>query len=326
MWAAIIAYVSWPAYAWLQRRFGDRTALSSSVMTFLVGAAVLLPLLWLAASLQDETVRALGVVREYLTTSPLRLPEALGSLPGAQSIDAWLQSHTVDSKALEDEIARWTRLRSRELLAIAGGIGRDIAQFVFCLVTLFFLYREAETLLGQIRSVSRHLLGDGVDRYFKTIGEMVRAVVYGGLMTAFVQGAVAGFGYWIIGVEPSVLLGALTILAAFLPVVGTFAVFGPVSASLFLTGRFWPGLFVLLWGIILVHPIDNVMRPLVVSSVTRMPFLLSMFGVLGGLVAFGFSGIFIGPVSLAVGLALWKELVAKSARGPGDATSTPQDR
>jgi predicted PurR-regulated permease PerM len=319
LWAAIIAYVTWPMYAWLRRRLVNRASLSAATMTLLVGAALLLPALWLAISLRNESVRMLDAVREYLSAGPLQLPEALRSLPGAADLNAWLQSHTVDSKALEDEIVRWTSTRTRDLAAIAGSVGRDVLQLAFCLMILYFLYRDAEALVGQIRAVSRMLLGDGVDRYMKTVGAMVRAVVFGVLMTAFAQGLVAGIGYRIIGVEPAVLLGAITVFAAFFPVVGTLAIFAPVSAALLLTGRTWAAVFLLLWGVLLVHPIDNLLRPLVVSSVTRMPFLLAVFGVLGGLLAFGPTGIFIGPTVLAVGLALWKEVAVKAIDTPDTA-------
>jgi predicted PurR-regulated permease PerM len=316
LWAAIIAYVTWPVYAWLRRRLANRAGLSAAIMTLMVGAALLVPALWLAVALRDESVRMLGAVRESLSAGPLQLPEALRSLPGAADLDVWLQSRTADSNAIEDEIVRWTSTRTRDLAAIAGRVGRDILQLAFCLMILYFLYREAEALVGQIRSVSRMLLGDGVDRYLKTMGAMVRAVVFGVLMTAFAQGLVAGIGYRIIGVEPAVLLGAMTVFAAFFPVVGTLAIFAPVSAALLLTGRTWAAVFLILWGVVLVHPIDNLLRPLLVSSVTRMPFLLAVFGVLGGLLAFGPTGIFIGPTVLAVGLALWKEVAVKATRAP----------
>jgi predicted PurR-regulated permease PerM len=309
LWAAILAYVTWPLHVRLKARLGGRTAASALLMTMLVGAALLVPLLLLGAVLRDEVSGVLAMAREYLSARPLRIPEALRQLWGARRLDDWLASHVVDARALDDEIAAWTRLRSRELLAIAGGIGRDLLQFVFCLVTLFFLYREADAVVAQVRSVSRRMLGDGVDRYWRTIRDMVRAVVYGVLMTALAQGVVAGVGFAIAGVQPCALLGTLTMPAAFIPVVGTLAVIGPAAASLLMAGRIWAGIFLLLWGLLLVHPIDNVVRPLVVSSVTRTPFLLAMFGVPGGLLAFGLAGLFAGPVVLAVGLALWKEML-----------------
>jgi predicted PurR-regulated permease PerM len=316
VWAAIIAYVTWPAYSTLCRLLGNRRSLAALAMTALAGGALLIPLLWLAVTLRHEGLRALGVLRDYLSSGPLHLPETLRQLPGAESLDGWLAAHTGDSKSLEDDFLRWSGSRSRDLLAIAGGVGRNIVQAAFCLLTLFFFYRDAKALVAQVRSVSQRLLGAGADRYFTTVRAMVRAVMFGVLLTAFAQGLIAGLGFRLLGVEPYVLLGTLTAFASFLPVVGTLAVTGPVAAVLFLSGRHWQGVAMLLWAILLVHPIDNLLRPLVVSSVTRMPYLLAMFGVLGGLLAFGLAGVFIGPIALAVGLAVWQELATPSAQAP----------
>ncbi len=317
VWATILAYLSWPAYSRLRSRLGKRRTLSASLMTLAATAALLIPLLWLAATLRDEGIRALNLVRGYLSAGPLRLPELVRQLPGGDSLDAWLQAHTADSNAVREEIILWARMRSRELIAIVGGIGRDVLQMAFCLVTLFFLYRDADNLVGQVRSVFFRLLGPAVDRDLKTVGDMVHAVMYGVLLTAFLQGLISGIGYRLVGVQPCVLLGTLTAFASFVPVVGTLSVIGPVTVVLVMGGQHWAGLLLLVWGIVLVHPIDNLVRPLVVSSVTHMPMLLAMFGVLGGLLAFGLAGIFVGPLALAVGLALWKELAAPGETAAG---------
>lgn len=125
--------------------------------------------------------------------------------------------------------------------------------------------------------------------------------------TQLVQGAIAGIGYAVVGVDAPVLLGALTALASVVPVVGTFLVWGVVAAALMLTGHAWPGVALLVWGTVLVNPADNLLRPLLISNATQMPFLLVMFGVIGGLAAFGLVGLFVGPVALAVATAVWRE-------------------
>jgi predicted PurR-regulated permease PerM len=102
------------------------------------------------------------------------------------------------------------------------------------------------------------------------------------------------------------LLGAVTALIALVPF-GAPLVWGSLSVWLILTGKMWFGVGLLLWGVVLVSWIDNIIRPLVISSATRMPFLLVVFGVLGGVLAFGLVGLFIGPVLLAVSIALWRE-------------------
>jgi predicted PurR-regulated permease PerM len=114
-------------------------------------------------------------------------------------------------------------------------------------------------------------------------------------------------------VRAPVLLGALTAVVSLAPLVGTSLVWGPICIWLLMSDHPWPALALLAWGVILVHPIDNVIRPLVISNVTHIPFLLVMFGVLGGLAAFGLIGLFLGPVILALGYAVWQEWLGEEA-------------
>jgi len=124
--------------------------------------------------------------------------------------------------------------------------------------------------------------------------------------TALAQGALAGLGYWWARVDGPVLLGAVTALVAMLPF-GAPLVWGSIGAWLLVSGEFAAGIGLLLWGALVVSWVDNLIRPLVISSATRIPFLLVLFGVLGGLAAFGLIGLFLGPVILAVLVAVWRE-------------------
>ena len=131
-------------------------------------------------------------------------------------------------------------------------------------------------------------------------------MVYAIVLAALVQGVFAGLGYWIVGVGPPVLLGAVTAMIALIPF-GAPLIWGSLSVWLLLTGKIADGVTLLLWGLLVVSWVDNIVRPLVISNATRMPFLLVVFGVLGGVLAFGLVGLFIGPVVLAVAMALWRE-------------------
>ena len=146
-----------------------------------------------------------------------------------------------------------------------------------------------------------------LDRYLEAAGAMLKAAIFGLLVTAIVQGAIAGVGFAVFGVEAPVLLGVLTAVASIIPVVGTFLIWGSASVWLAATGHAWAALGLCAWGVILVHPADNILRPLLISSSTRLPFLLVMFGVVGGLAAFGLAGLIIGPVVLAIATAVWRE-------------------
>jgi len=136
-------------------------------------------------------------------------------------------------------------------------------------------------------------------------------VLFGFLTTAVVQGLVAGIGYAILGIQGSVLLGAITAVLSFVPFLGTALVWGSLSTYLLLTSHVVKGVMLLLWGLLLVHPIDNVLRPLLISNATHVPFAVVMFGAIGGIAAWGLIGVFAGPVVLAIGLAIWREWAAE---------------
>jgi Ca2+-transporting ATPase len=115
----------------------------------------------------------------------------------------------------------------------------------------------------------------------------------------------AGFGYFVAGVKAPVLFGAITALLALIPM-GATLVWMPIGIYLIFMDQFWPGIGLLLWGFLVVSTVDNVIRPLVISGASRVPFLIVLFGVLGGLTAFGAVGLFLGPVILAVLLSVWQ--------------------
>jgi predicted PurR-regulated permease PerM len=141
---------------------------------------------------------------------------------------------------------------------------------------------------------------------------MTKAVLFGFLVTAFAQGLIAGIGYGLLGIHGFVLLGAITGILSFIPLLGTAVVWGGLAANLLLTGHIAKGIMLMLWGLLLVHPTDNVLRPLLISNATHVPFVLVMFGVIGGIVTFGLVGLFVGPVILAIGFSILREWGAEA--------------
>jgi predicted PurR-regulated permease PerM len=154
------------------------------------------------------------------------------------------------------------------------------------------------------------------------VSTTTRAVVYGLLVTALVQGTLAGLGYWVAGLSAPILLGLITTLFAMVPF-ATPIVWGGAGLWLLFQGEMVAGVGVLLWGALVVSQIDNIVRPLLISANTDIPFLLVLLGVLGGVLAFGLIGLFLGPIVLAVLLAVWREWAGQlSAKRPlADATA-----
>jgi len=161
--------------------------------------------------------------------------------------------------------------------------------------------------------VAQRIAGDRGKELASLAAATVRGVVLGLLGTALVQGVVAGIGFWIAGMQAAPLLGLLTFFLSPVPI-GPPLVWVPAGLWLIQNGETGWGLFVLLWGTLAVSTIDNIIKPLIISRGVDLPFVLVLLGVLGGAIAFGFIGIFLGPVLLAVGYALLMEWAASRGR------------
>lgn len=314
VWAAILAYVTWPLLERVRRLLGGRHTLAAAVMTLLLTMAFVLPTIWLALLLRTEMANAYAAVAELLSQGPFELPEFIAGIP---LFGSWLQEtldgFTNDPAGFRAQLASWVEAGAAESLKVIGGVGRNAAKLGFALITIFFLYRDGERVLAQAQMVLHRFLGERVDPYLSAAGSMTTAVVWGLIATAVAQGVVAGLGYWWFGVSAPVAMGAITALIALIPF-GTPFAWGSVGVWLIATGRLFDGVGLLLWGTLVVSWVDNLVRPLVISNATRIPFLLVMFGVLGGLAAFGLVGLFLGPVILAVVMAVWREWIEESVK------------
>ncbi|HEX5326179.1 MAG TPA: AI-2E family transporter, partial [Acetobacteraceae bacterium] len=178
--------------------------------------------------------------------------------------------------------------------------------FVLALFIAFFFYVYGEPLADRLRAILLRIAGPQGDRMLTMTGLTVRGVVFGLLGTALMQGVLVGFGLWISGVPRPVLLGALAGLISVFPA-GASVVWLPGALWLLADDHLGRGLFLAAWGLIGVGGADSLIRPWLIARGSELPFLLSVLGVLGGAVAFGLLGIFLGPVLLGVGYTLVNE-------------------
>ena len=306
IWGAILAYVSWPMHLRILKFCGGRSSVASLITTILVTIIIVVPLVWLIMLLRTEAVVAYGEVQAFLATKPV-LPQAIRDLPwvGGQAQDL-LNQLAADPKALREQFVLLMEQSSLEVSRLIGGVGRNVAKLFFAVFSMFFLLRDGPRLMREARAVLGGILGPRVHDYLDAAGYTTQAVVYALMLGALAQGVAAGIGYWIFGVQAPALMGAVTVMIALIPF-GAPMVWGSLAAWALVRGELFDGIGLILWGLILVSWVDNIVRPLVISNATRMPFLLVVFGVLGGVLAFGLVGLFIGPVLLAVSLAIWRE-------------------
>jgi predicted PurR-regulated permease PerM len=327
IWAGILAFVTWPLHERVVAWVGGKRAVAASIMTVLLSILILAPLCWLVWLLQTEVLAAYERFVTLLARGP-RLPDAILQLP---VIGEWLQEQLAtiskDPAALGNTLRSWFEHSTGEFSSFVGGVGRNIAKMALALVSLFFMYRDGHDFAAQLSQLLSGFLGPRVTHYVDAIGDTVKAVVYGLFAAALAQGTLAGLGYWAAGLSSPVFLGTLTFLVALIPFIVPF-IWSGASVWLLVNGETYAALGLFIWGLTAVSWIDNIVRPLVISGATRIPFLLVMFGVLGGLAAFGLVGLFIGPVILAILVAIWREWLAEKraaesidgANAPGGTT------
>jgi predicted PurR-regulated permease PerM len=313
VWASILAFVSWPAYTWLVRKLGGRGLLAACIATIAVSAAVIVPIAWLAVILRIDLVRGYHEMQGVLADG-VQLPPAILKMPwiGDQLRDL-TERIAQDPHTLGLELRKLTDRSFDQIAHTVGDIGRNAVKLAFAVLTLFFLYRGGERFAGQVARALGLVLGPRVDNYLTAIGQTVKAVVYGLGASALVQGVLAGIGYWAAGLGAPIFLAALTTIFGIIPFAVPVVWFG-VSLWLVITGHTVAGVGLGIWGAIVIGGTDHFVRPVLISRTAQIPFLIVLFGVLGGLASFGLVGLFIGPVILAILLAIWREWLLESGQ------------
>jgi predicted PurR-regulated permease PerM len=311
VWAAILAFVTWSAYLRVLRACGGRRVLASLLMTIAVSLAVIAPIAWLALVLRIELMRVWHDA-QALVAGGVQLPPAVLRVP-------WLgdQLRELAARAAQDphalglELRRVTDHSFDHIARLVGGIGREAVKMAFTAVSLFFVYRDGERLAAQLARALEQVLGTRVHNYLRAIEQTVKAVVYGLVLTALVQGLLVGLGYWVAGAGAPVFLAALTTVCGLIPFAAPTVWIG-VCVWLLVKGSTAAAVGLAIWGAIVLGWTDHIVRPFLISREAAIPFIIVLFGVLGGLASFGLVGLFIGPVILAVLLAVWREWLFES--------------
>lgn len=305
-WAGVLAYVTWPIYQYVLKKTGARHNLAASIMTISLALIIVIPLLFAIIMLQVEASHVYHHLLEKISQQNLRLPSFVQHWPFANELQKALDDLLANPQSFKQQLQAWFQKGFGAAAQVAGSIGKNLGKLSMAIFTLFFFYRDGQQIMLQVQQGLKVLIGERVHGYIQAIGDTTRAVVYGIVLTAVAQGFLAGLGYAVVGMESPIFLAAVTTLVAMIPF-GTPFAWGSVAAWLLSQGYTIEALGLAAWGTFVISWVDNIIRPLVISSATKIPFLLVMFGVLGGLSAFGMIGLFIGPVILAVLVAVWRQ-------------------
>jgi predicted PurR-regulated permease PerM len=321
LFAACVVISSWPLYERLLARCRQRHMLAASTMTLTLTLLVLIPIALVGYHLADNVTRLFEQLRMIIDTGDIAPPVWIRNIPMVGTyIDNYL-NELIGSREQMMALGKRMLEPGRHYLAVSGIVlGTGIAQMALAAFVAFFLYRDGMTLLRAIAVVMGRVMGENAPHILRTVSQTVRGVMYGLLGTALAQALVAALGFAIAGVPGVPLLSVLVFVLSLVPV-GPPLVWGGAALWLFSHGENGWGIFMLIWGTVLISGVDNVVKPMLISRGSSLPLLLTLLGVLGGVLAFGFVGIFIGPTLLAVGYSLLSDYT-----GGGDEIALPSDK
>jgi predicted PurR-regulated permease PerM len=307
LWAVILCFVTWPTFLWGVRLCGGRRTLAATLMALLVAALLVAPCIAVGLSLADNVSHLAAVISRALENGPPDPPAWVADLPlvGHRLHTGW-QALTHDNARLTTALQRLVVPVSSWLLSQGVALGTGVVYLSLSVLLLFFLYRDGAALATRLQEVTGRIAGARAQQLVDLAASTVRGVVYGMLGSLLAQGMLAGVGFWVAGVPGALLLGFLTLFLAILPG-GPALLWLPASLWLYQQGATGWAIFLALWGVLVVGTADNVIKPYLIGRGSDLPFILVLLGVLGGALAFGVIGLFLGPTLLAVGYTVVRD-------------------
>ena len=305
-WAVVLAIVFQPVQRWWLTRIGDRPALAALLTMLTMLLLVLLPLGLLILALAREAVQ----FYQRIQTGEIDPAAAVDWIQGlVPRVVAWLEALGLELDRLQQGLADVAGGLSGWIAEQALAVGEDAvrisALFFLMLYVLFFFLRDGRRILDAVVRVVPldHQRERALVRKFASVS---RATIGGQLAVAAIQGAMGGIAFWILGIPGPVFWGAIMMILSFLPAVGASLVWAPAAVILAVTGSVLQAIILVVLGAVFIGLVDNLLRPILVGRYTQMPDFLILVSTLGGLTAFGLSGVVIGPIIAAFFLSVWE--------------------
>jgi predicted PurR-regulated permease PerM len=308
LWALLLSSLLYPLHEALGRAIGGRPGLSALLLTLAGLLLILVPGALIAAAFARQAGELMATIQDLAERHHVAQLSDLTQIPVAERLIAWIASY---APITVDQVKVWLVQSGRTLLlTLMGASGAALASvlgavlgLVLVLFLLFFFLRDGKELVRRaMRLVPME--EDRKDALLDHLSSVTRALVLGMLLTAAAQGALTGIGFALVGLPSPVVFGVLTGLASLIPLVGTAIVWLPAVIVLLAQGRTGAAIFLTVWSLGLVTSVDNVIKPLVVSGRAGLPTFAVFLGLVGGLAAFGAIGMFLGPVIVALTIAL----------------------
>lgn len=308
VWAGVIAIALWPALLRLTERRQGRAGATviALALTLVVGLFVVLPVIFVFAQTAREA-HDLFAWFKAAEANGIAMPDFIARLPFGSQIAAWWQANL--ARPLQGSPAM-QGLHGNAVVTVSRHVGllalRGLVSFGFMLLTLFVLLQAGPRLADQLLKAMRRVFGSEGAQLAMRMTAAVRGTVSGLVVVGLGEGALIGVAYAVTGVPHAAEVGLLTAIAAMLPFCAPI-VFGGAALWLVTQGATAGAIGVFVWGSVVVFTAEHFVRPLLIGSATRLPFLLVLFGILGGAQTFGLIGLFIGPALMTVLTVLWRD-------------------
>ena len=316
IWAAMVVVTTWPVMLRLQSRLRGRRWAAVAVMTLLMLLLFAVPLALTLVTLIDNADHIVDWARALATMQfPAHPPVWLAGLPyvGDRIAVAWEQAVAAGIDGLLPRLQPYAGSVTRWFVGEVGSVGFVLLQFLLTVAIAGVMYAHGEAAAGRVRLFARRIGGERGDEAVTLAGQAIRGVALGVGVTAVVQAVLGGLGLLVAGVPLAGLLSAAMFMLC-IAQIGVLPVLVPAALWAFWNDATGWGVFLLVWSAV-VATLDNFLRPLLIRLGADLPLLLIFAGVIGGLLAFGLVGIFVGPVVLAVAYTLLQSWIDESDDG-----------
>ena len=320
LWAAVLAVVFYPLHKRIRERIGSPAG-AAVVSTLLVVVLILLP----ASFITIAVVRELAGAADNLQAGVQKMSNA-STIPGLGWVIERSRGYvTIDpveaQKFVAERLQVWGAALAASTLVVVGGAVGAVVQMVLVVFTLFYMFRDGERIRHSVYDVlplQRIQMHDIATR----TKDVIAATIYGVLVISAIQGTLGFLIFWILGLPSPLLWGVVMFFLSMIPMAGAFLVWVPAAIYLALIGAYVKALILVVWGLVVIGSIDNFLSPRLVGRRARLHELLIFFSVLGGLEVFGILGLVLGPVIVAITLALI-EMVRQSFKPPAETLGEP---
>ncbi|MGR9316823.1 AI-2E family transporter [Rhizobium leguminosarum] len=324
--ALVIGFASWPLYRKLLARVGGNTTIAATIAIIMIITFLVIPI-GLAVTYTTGEVRTWVTWAIHANRAGAPTPDWIVALPwaGAYLDEVWTK-YIGSPGALGEVIQAVSGANIgniyRAVLAAGGGAFHLLLTLLFMLIALFFVYRDGFSFSKQIDMLGERILPNRWERISRVVPATISSTVMGMTLIAIGEGIVLGLAYWVAGVPSPVTLGVLTGVMALIPG-GAPLSFTLVSIYLLASGSHVAGIGLFVWGTVELFIVDKTLRPKLVGGPIKLPFLPTFFGLVGGVKTMGFLGLFIGPVLMALIVAIWREWIHE-ARSADKSETGPQ--